>query len=238
MNAGDDARSKGKGSLFLVATPIGNLGDLSDRAVEAFRNSDLLACEDTRLTGQLLARLEIKTPTTSYREKHERRLAPELADKIESGATIALVSAAGFPNISDPGFRLVRECRRRGLPVIPVPGPNAAVTALAASGLPTDKFLYLGFLPPKKVARRKAFDQWKDFTGSLVLYESKHRIEAALYDLEAILGSQRIVCLARELTKVHETFYVGSIEEVREEFHKGSAKGEFVLIVAPQGYEL
>ncbi|MFP6887930.1 MAG: 16S rRNA (cytidine(1402)-2'-O)-methyltransferase [Opitutales bacterium] len=236
MNAGD--RESTKGSLLLVATPIGNLGDLSERARDALRSCELIACEDTRVTAKLLAHIGVKAATTSYREENEHRKAPELADSIKAGQTIALVSDAGLPNFSDPGFRLVRECRRRNLPVIPIPGPNAAVTALAASGLPTDKFLYLGFLPPKKSARRKAFEQWRDFPGSVVLFESKHRIEKALDDLEEILGSARTVCVARELTKIHETFHVGSIRQVREEVRQGSTKGEFVLVVAPEGYEL
>ena len=135
-----------EGVLHLVATPIGNLGDLSKRAVAVLGSCDLVACEDTRVTGRLLNHVGISAPTVSYREENERRKAPQLADRIARGESICLVTDAGFPGISDPGFRLVRECRRRGLPVVPVPGPNAALTALAASGLPTDKFLYLGFL--------------------------------------------------------------------------------------------
>ena len=236
MNAGDGGSKKG--SLLVVATPIGNLGDLSGRARDALRSCDLLACEDTRVTAKLLVHVGAKVETTSYREENEHRKAPELADSIEAGQTIALVSDAGLPNFSDPGFRLVRECRRRNLPVVPIPGPNAAVTALAVSGLPTDKFLYLGFLPPKKSARCKVFEQWRDFPGSLVLYESKHRIEKALDDLEEILGSARTVCIALELTKIHETFHVGLLGRVREEVRQSSTKGEFVLVVAPEGYEL
>ena len=227
-----------QGVLYLVATPIGNLGDVSRRAIETLEACDLVACEDTRVTAKLLARHQISVPTTSYREENERRKAPELAERIEGGEAIALVSDAGFPGISDPGFRLVRECRRRKLAVVPVPGPNAALTALAASGLPTDKFLYLGFLPPKTAARRAAFSQWSDFSGSLVLYESKHRIGKALADLEEVLGSDRYLCVAREMTKVHETFHVGPVGEVRQAVAEGSQKGEFVLVIAPQGYEL
>jgi 16S rRNA (cytidine1402-2'-O)-methyltransferase len=227
-----------QGVLHLVATPIGNLGDVSRRAIEMLEACDLVACEDTRVTAKLFARHQISVPTTSYREENERRKAPELAERIEGGETIGLVSDAGFPGISDPGFRLVRECRRRKLPVVPVPGPNAALTALAASGLPTDKFLYLGFLPSKTAARRAAFSKWNDFPGSLVLYESKHRIGKALADLEDVLGPDRYLCVAREMTKAHETFYVGPAGEVRQSVAEGSQKGEFVLVIAPQGYEL
>ena len=227
-----------RGVLHLVATPIGNLGDFSERAIDAIRSSDLVACEDTRVTGKLMAHLKISAPTTSYREENERRKAPELADRIETGEYIVLVSDAGFPGISDPGFRLVRECRRRKLPVIPIPGPNAAITAIAASGLPTDKFLYLGFLPSKAAARRAVFQKWFDFPGSLVLYESKHRIVKALNDMEDVLGRKRCVCVAREMTKVHETFHVGPLGEVRQAVVSGSTKGEFVIVIAPDGYEL
>lgn len=233
-----NARGDATGALYLVATPIGNLGDLSERAGDVLRSCDLVACEDTRVTAKLLARLKTSTPTLSYREENERRLAPELADRIEAGEAIALVSDAGLPNLSDPGFRLVRECRRRGLPVVPVPGPNAAVTALAASGLPTDKFLYLGFPPPKSAARQKLFEEWKRFRGSIILYESKHRIDKALADAEEVLGPGRVVCLAREMTKAHETFHVGPLAQVREERKNGSGKGEFVMVIAPEGYEL
>jgi 16S rRNA (cytidine1402-2'-O)-methyltransferase len=227
-----------QGVLRLVATPIGNLGDCSPRAADALRSSDLIACEDTRVTAKLLAHLGIAVPTTSYREENERRKAIELADRIESGQKISLVSDAGFPGISDPGFRLVRECRRRQLTVTPFPGPNAALTALAASGLPTDKFLYLGFLAAKTSSRRKAFQQWIDFPGTLVLYESKHRITKCLADMEDVFGAERCTCVAREMTKLHESFHVGTLEFVRQSVLAGSLKGEFVILVAPRDYHL
>ena len=236
VKPGDDL--KPSGTLFIVPTPIGNLDDLSTRAIEVLESSDLLACEDTRLTGKLIALLGIKVQTISYRENNERKLAGRLSDEINAGKRIALVSAAGFPNISDPGFRLVRECRRKGLSVVPLTGPNAAITALAASGMPTDKFLYLGFLPPKKAVRRKAYKKWKSFSGSIVLYESKHRIAKSLVDLEDVLGKDRYICVAREMTKVHEAFHVGPAGEVRQAVSERSQKGEFVIVVAPQGYVL
>ena len=227
-----------QGVLYLVATPIGNLADISSRAIQILGDCDLVACEDTRVTAKLLAHHQISVPTTSYREENERRRAPELAARIQEGETIALVSDAGFPGISDPGFRFVRECRRHKLKVIPIPGPNAGLSALAVSGLPTDKFLYLGFLPPKTAARRKAFDLWRDFKGSLVLYESKHRINKALAEIVEVLGAERCICVAREMTKVHETFHIGPAEEVHRAVTEGSQKGEFVIVIAPQGYEL
>lgn len=177
-------------------------------------------------------------PTTSYREENERRKAPELVDRIERGEKIGLVSDAGFPAISDPGFRVVRECRRRNLPVVPVPGPNAAITALAVSGLPTDKFLYLGFLPNKSAGRCRVLEQWNDFPGSLVIYESKYRVAKALADIENVFGPARIICIAREITKMHETFYIGKITDFTIPFAEKKVKGEFVLIVGPAGYVL
>lgn len=227
-----------QGVLYLVATPIGNLGDLSKRAVEALRSSDLIACEDTRVTAKLLAHLGFSRPTTSYREENERRKAPELAQRIEQGENLALVSDAGVPGISDPGFRLIRECRRRKLTVTPLPGPNAALTALAASGLPTDKFLFLGFLPSKTSGRKTTFEKWADFPGSMVFHESKHRIAKSLQDLEDVLGGDRFICVAREMTKLHETFHVGPASQVRQMVSERSQKGEFVIVVAPQGYVL
>ncbi|MBG31433.1 MAG: 16S rRNA (cytidine(1402)-2'-O)-methyltransferase [Opitutae bacterium] len=227
-----------QGALYLVATPIGNLGDVSSRAIQVLGDCDLVACEDTRVTAKLFAHLQISVPTTSYREENEKRKAPELAARIQAGESIALVSDAGFPAISDPGFRFVRECRRRKLKVIPIPGPNAGLSALSVSGLPTDKFLFLGFLPPKTTARRKAFDQWSDFNGSIVIYESKHRIQKALTEIVEVLGTERCICVAREMTKVHEIFHVGPAKEVRRAVDKGSQKGEFVIVIAPQGYEL
>ena len=236
MNSGDE--SSATGSLYLVATPIGNLGDCSPRAKETLATCDLIACEDTRVTAKLLFHLGIKVPTTSYREENERRKAPELVDRIERGEKIGLVSDAGFPAISDPGFRVVRECRRRNLPVVPVPGPNAAITALAVSGLPTDKFLYLGFLPNKSAGRCRVLEQWNDFPGSLVIYESKYRVAKALADIENVFGPARIICIAREITKMHETFYIGKITDFTIPFAEKKAKGEFVLIVGPAGYVL
>jgi len=236
VNTGEE--NSGAGSLYLIATPIGNLADLSLRAKLTLKVCDLIACEDTRVTAKLLAHIGVKAPTTSYREENERRKATELADRIESGEKIGLLSDAGFPAISDPGFRLVRECRRRKLPVVPVPGPNAAITALSVSGLPTDKFLYLGFLPSKSAGRCKVLQQWKDFPGSLVIYESKYRVVKTLADMENILGPDRNLCIAREITKIHETFYVGKISDLKTSFAEKSIKGEFVLVVGPEGYVL
>ena len=226
------------GKLLLVATPIGNLGDLSTRGKEALLEASFVACEDTRVTGKLLNLCGINKPTVSYREENEKSLAPELANRIANGETIALVSDAGFPGISDPGFRLVRECRRQGLPVTPVPGPMAGITALAASGLPTDSFLFIGFLPPKSSARKSFFESHRKLGHTIILYESRHRIQKALDDLLVVLGPERTICVARELTKLHETFHTGPAADVREAVSKHSLKGEFVILIAKDGYKL
>jgi len=234
VTAGEDSI----GILSLVATPIGNLSDLSPRACEILGRSDLIACEDTRVTKKLLDHLSFSKTLVSYREENEVKKTTELADLLEQGKSIALVSDAGYPGISDPGFRLVRECRIRGIPIVPVPGPNAAITVLAASGLPTHQFLFLGFLPKKSAGARRVLEEWKEFGGSLILYESKYRIEKTLGLIEEELGSERTVCLAREVTKLHESFLVGTVSEIIKRNRASSSKGEFTLVVGPDGYVL
>lgn len=232
--------SQSSGQLLLIATPIGNLGDLSARARSGLTAVDCLACEDTRVTGALLAKLELgdKPELLSYREENEQSMAPKLADRIAAGTRVGLVADAGMPAISDPGFRLVRECRRRGLEVSAAPGATAATTAVALSGLPTDGFLFVGFLPPKTAARKRFFEKYHDFEYTLILYESCHRIAKFLNDLVETLGEQRCICVARELTKLHETVYSGPAGAVRERVLKTSQKGEFVVCIAKDGYQL
>ena len=234
MTAGGDS----VGILYLVATPIGNLSDLSPRARDALDNCDLIACEDTRVTKKLLDHLSLSKTLVSYREENEVRKTTELAGLLEQGKSVALVSDAGYPGISDPGFRMVRECRTREIPIVPIPGPNAAITVLAASGLPTHQFLFLGFLPKKSAGARKALEEWKDFGGSLILYESKYRIEKTLNLIEEVLGADRCLCLAREVTKLHESFLVGPVAEIIKRNRTSSSKGEFTLVVGPEGYVL
>jgi len=228
------------GQLSLVAVPIGNLCDITDRARELLGSADHIACEDTRVTGKLLGKLGIerKAGLLSCREENERQLAPGLADRIARGERIALVADAGSPAISDPGFRLVRECRRRGLPVTAAPGATAAVTAVSLSGLPTDGFLYAGFLPPKSAARKRFFEKYRDFDYTLVLYESCHRIGKFLNDLVDTLGPGRCISVARELTKLHETVHTGPAAEVRDRVAAASQKGEFVICIAKSGFSL
>lgn len=226
------------GHLYVVATPIGNLGDLSDRARGILGSADLVACEDTRTTGTLLGRLGISRELVAYHEHNETEAAERLATAVAEGRSIALATDAGTPGLSDPGFRIVRACRRRGLPVVPVPGPVAFATALCASGLPTNGFLFAGFLAPKSSARLAFFAKYKDCAYTIALYESCHRIDKAVDDLVAALGPERVVCVAKELTKIHETFWIGTAGEVRERLATASLKGEFTVLIAPAGYQL
>jgi|SRR5262245_47744342 len=216
------------GTLFIVATPIGNLNDISSRALQTLRDVDVIACEDTRQTIKLLNHFGIQKHMTSYHEFNEERKAVELADKLAGTTSIALVSDAGTPAIADPGYRLVRLCRQRGIPVVPIPGPNAAVAALAASGLPSDEFMFLGFLPSKKSSRRENLAVLANITCTLVFYEAPHRILASLQDIQDVLGD-REVCVAREVTKIHEEFLFGNISTVRQ---RVNSMGEFVIVVA------
>jgi len=226
------------GHLYVVATPIGNLTDLTDRARAILGSVDLVACEDTRTTGTLLTRLGIRRELTAYHEHNELVAAESLADLVKAGNSIALVTDAGTPGLSDPGFRLVRACRRRNLPVVPVPGPVAFAAVLSASGLPTNGFLFAGFLPPKASARVAFYGRHRDFEYTIALYESCHRIAKALDDIVATLGPERVICVAKEVTKVHETFWVGPAGEVRDRLAKASLKGEFTLLIAPADYQL
>lgn len=236
--SGDGGSVAQPGHLYVVATPIGNLGDITNRAASLLATCDLIACEDTRTSGILLSRLGLDKTTTSYHEHNEQEKAPHLADLLAEGKSICLVSDAGTPAISDPGFRLVRECRRRKLPVVPAPGPAALTAVLSASGLPTNGFFYGGFLPPKSAARRRFLETHRDFAYTICLYESCHRIDKMMTELVEVLGPERVVCLAKEVTKRHETFLVGPAGEVHDRLRTMSRKGEFVLLIAPAGYEL
>jgi 16S rRNA (cytidine1402-2'-O)-methyltransferase len=226
------------GHLYVVATPIGNLADLTDRARAILGGVDLVACEDTRTTGALLTRLGLRKDLTAYHEHNETEAAENLAGQIAAGKSVAVVSDAGTPALSDPGFRVVRACRRRGLPVVPVPGPSALTAVLSASGLPTNGFLYVGFLPPKSAARIAFFEKHRDFDYTLALYESCHRVDKAIDEIVATLGPERTLCVAKEVTKLHETFFVGRAAEVRARLAKASLKGEFVLLIAPADFAL
>jgi len=226
------------GHLYVVATPIGNLADLTERARAILGGVDLVACEDTRTTGALLTRLGLRRDLVAYHEHNELAMAETLATQIAAGKSVAVVSDAGTPALSDPGFRLVRACRRRGLPVIPVPGPSALTAVLSAAGLPTNGFLYVGFLPPKSAARIAFYEKHRDFPYTLALYESCHRIDKAVAEIVTTLGPTRVICVAKEVTKVHETFWVGPAGDVQARLAQASLKGEFVLLIAPGDFQL
>lgn len=225
-------------ALYLVATPIGNLGDLSQRAVEVLRASSCILCEDTRHSQRLLKKLEIASPLLSCHEHNEAGRIQQALDDVAEGKVVSLISDAGTPAISDPGFRLVRAFRAAGQKVIPIPGPCAAIAALSASGLPTDQFRFIGFLPPKSAARLRNFKALKEVQETLIFYESTHRILKFINDLRTVVGDDRIVCVARELTKMHETMHTGRLAEVEDAVQKGSQKGEFVVLIAREGYSL
>ena len=224
------------GHLYVVATPIGNLADLTERARSILGGVDVVACEDTRTTGHLLHRLGLAKELVPYHEHNETEAAERLADLVGLGKSVAVVSDAGTPGLSDPGFRLVRACRRRRLPVVPVPGPSALLAVLSASGLPTNGFLFAGFLPPKSSARVAFLQKHVDFPYTLALYESCHRIDKFADEIVEVHGPDRVVCIAKEVTKVHETFLVGLAGDVRERLARTSLKGEFVVLVAPRDF--
>lgn len=219
------------GKLYIVATPIGNLEDITMRAVRILRECQLIACEDTRQTHKLLEHFGITTPALSYHEHNEAARAAELVGKMEEGASVALVSDAGTPLVSDPGYRLVRAAIDAGITVVPIPGPSASLAALAASGLPSDAFRFCGFLPPKSSQRRRALEDVKSETATLIFYETPHRIIDALEDIAAVMGSRPIVA-ARELTKLHEEFLRGTASEIHATLvARPSVKGEFTVLI-------
>jgi len=230
MDPLEDSSNGSKGRLFVVGTPIGNLEDITLRAIRILKEVDLIACEDTRRTQQLLNHYQIRTPTISYHEHNEMTRAPELVIKLTEGNNIALVSDAGMPVVSDPGFRLVHLAVRHAIRVVPVPGASAFVAALAASGMPVDKFRFLGFLPSKKAARRQALEEHKAATKTLVFYEAPHRVLEMLHDVRDILGDRDVV-LAREVTKIHEEFWRGTASELLERAKGKIIKGEITLLV-------
>jgi 16S rRNA (cytidine1402-2'-O)-methyltransferase len=222
-----------RGVLYVVGTPIGNLEDVTLRALRILKEVDLIACEDTRWSNKMLDHYGIKTPTISYHGHNEMVRAQELLARLEEGTSIALVTDAGTPVISDPGFQLIRLAIRREIPIVPVPGPSALVVALAAAGLPADKFLFVGFLPAKTLARRRALVEMKSVSETLVLFEAPHRIIEMLEDAREVLGDREAV-LAREVTKIHEEFVRGSISHIRDQLKKTPPKGEITVVIGPR----
>jgi len=218
------------GTLYVVATPIGNLEDISLRALRLLKEVDLIAAEDTRHTRILLNEYGIHTPLTSYHEHNEKAKAHQLVQRLEGGENIALVSDAGTPAISDPGYRLVVEAIRNGIRVMPIPGAAAFTAVLSAGGLPTDRFVFEGFLPAKKQERGERLRMLRSETRTLVFYEAPHRLRETLDDLAELLGN-RVIVLARELSKVHEEFLRGPLNEVSQQISQREIKGEITLLV-------
>ena len=216
------------GKLYVVATPIGNIKDITLRALEVLKDVDLILCEDTRRTRPLLSHYGISNELLSYNEHNERERIPRVLEVLEQGQNVALVSDAGTPGISDPGYRLVREARLKGFEVITVPGPSAIIAALSISGLPTDRFVFEGFLPRKKSKRLKRLEFLKKEDRTIIIYESVHRIERTLHEILEVMGDREIA-LCRELTKVHEEVKFGMLSKIIEEGF--TLKGEFVIVI-------
>ncbi len=235
QNGGNSERSGSVGgpSLYLVATPIGNLEDITLRALRVLKEVDLIACEDTRQTLKLLSHYGIKTRLVSYHEHNEMTKAAELVVDLEGGAKIALVTDAGMPGISDPGFHLIALAIRHHVPVVPIPGASAFLAALVASGLPTDSFRFGGFLPAKSGQRRKLLESVKDAPRTQVFYEAPHRLLQTLADVIEVMGNNRHIVVAREVTKIHEEFLRGRAPEVLDQLKsRGEVKGEITLLIA------
>lgn len=219
--------------LYLVATPIGNLGDLSPRAVAVLKNADVVACEDTRITGKLLSLNAISTPMMNYHEHNADKMRPVLTARLKKGETVALVSDAGTPLVSDPGHKLVADCIKEGIYVTAVPGASALLTALQMSGLPTRRFLFQGFLPPKSSARKTTLSELKNVPSTLIFYEAPQRMIETLTDMKEVLGD-RNCSVSRELTKKFEQTVRGKISDILDLYaQNGVPKGEFVIVVAP-----
>jgi 16S rRNA (cytidine1402-2'-O)-methyltransferase len=219
------------GILYIVATPIGNLEDITLRALRVLREVDVIAAEDTRHTQILLSHHDIHTPLTSYHEHNEKTKAQELVTRLARGKNIALVSDAGTPAISDPGFRLVVQAIRAGVRIIPIPGASALTAVLSATGLPTDRFVFEGFLPAKKKLRRERLQTLRDETRTLIFYEAPHRLKDTLDDIHELLGNREAV-LAREVTKIHEEFLRGPVSALVRELGSGEVRGEVTLIIS------
>jgi 16S rRNA (cytidine1402-2'-O)-methyltransferase len=228
---GSSSFNETKGVLYVVSTPIGNMEDITLRALRILREVDLIAAEDTRRTGLLLKHFEIQTPLTSYFEGNELKKRGYILSKLKEDKNIALVSDAGTPGISDPGFRLIQLVIENEIPIVPIPGPSAVVTALSVSGLPTDAFLFKGFLPHKSKKRRDLLKELEEVRETLIFYESPHRISETLRDILEILGDREIG-LTRELTKVYEEIMRGKVSEILNQVGDRTLKGEITLVIS------
>lgn len=232
MSANEKRMDVKPGTLYVVGTPIGNLGDLTFRAVQTLQKVDLIAAEDTRHTGKLLQHFEIQTPQISYYEHNQHRRIPEILEQLGRGKAIAIVTDAGMPGISDPGYELVKACVEADIEVVSIPGVSACLTALSVSGLATERFVFEGFLPTKTKLRRERLQELRSQSRTMILYESPHRLRQTLQDLAETLGGDREVVLGRELTKLHEELWRGTAEAALKFYENNEPKGEFTLVVA------
>jgi len=220
------------GTLYIVGTPIGNLEDITYRAVRVLQNVDLIAAEDTRHTGKLLHHFQVKAPQISYHDHNRHSRHPEILEHLTAGKAIALVTDAGMPGISDPGYELVIACIEANIPVVPIPGVSAVTTAVSASGLPSDRFIFEGFLPVKGQERISRLDSLVSEARTIIIYESPHRLQQTIKDLTKVLGIERKIVLARELTKLYEEFWRGTLEEAATQLKNKEPQGEYTLLVA------
>lgn len=220
------------GTLYIVGTPIGNLEDITYRAVRVLQNVDLIAAEDTRHTGKLLHHFQAKAPQISYHDHNRHSRHPEILAHLNNGKAIALVTDAGMPGIADPGYELVIACLEANIPVVPIPGVSAVTTAISASGLPTDRFVFEGFLPVKGQERQSRLEFLASEVRTIIIYESPHRLQQTLKDLAKVLGLERKIVLARELTKLYEEFWRGSLEEAITQLKNKEPQGEYTLVIA------
>jgi 16S rRNA (cytidine1402-2'-O)-methyltransferase len=228
-----------RGKLFVIATPIGNLGDMTFRAVETLKRCTLIACEDTRISSHLLRHFNIEVPLIPYHDRNEREQVNFLLKKMKEGGEVGLICDAGTPTISDPGFRIVRECKKSNIDVVPIPGASAMIAALSASGLPTHRFFFLGFPGHRESARIKILEQYAAADGTLICYESCHRLEKFLHDIAHVYGPERVISIGKELTKIHETILTAPVGEILLDVKKTLIiKGEFVVLIAPDHYAL
>lgn len=225
--------TKDGGKLFLVPTPIGNLEDITIRAKKVLTDADYIAAEDTRTSGILLEKIGVHNHMISFHKYNSKERAPELIKLMQYGATIAEISDAGMPVISDPGYILVQECIKNNIPVVPLPGPSAFATALIASGFDAQPFTYYGFLPRKAMEQKGYFEKMRDFRGTSIFYEAPHRLAKTLKTLAEVLPAERQIVAARELTKIHEEFIRGTVAEVSSYFDENVPRGEFVILISP-----
>ena len=225
------------GTLYIISTPIGNLGDITYRALEVLKNLDCLACEDTRVTKKLLNHYKINLRLISYNDINEKSMVGKLTERLSNNENIGLVSDAGTPVISDPGYRLVNACHIKNINVVSIPGASSAIASLSISGLPTDNFYFCGFLPKKK-GRKTKFEFLLSIPGTIVIFESPYRVLKTLNDIYSYMGN-RVVSVCKELTKIHESVFLGNVKDIINNFdNKNKLKGEFVILISKEGYKL